>query len=203
MVNWWEKAYRTRWKNMKEKKPRKVVTDFSKKLNKNSRILDLGCGSGRHLRYLAKKGHFVVGSDISETVLGVAHKKAIEDKLKNYVLLKHDMTDFPFVSNHFDAILSINVIEHAKLNDIKKSANEIYRTLKKGGLALVTAPSTNDEDYKKGEKVGIREYIVRDHLHHFFNENDVKHVFSRFKILEMGEESIEGEYTHWRLVLKK
>jgi len=48
---------------------------------KNARILDVGCGTGRHAIELAKRGYSVVGIDLSESMLAHARKKAEAEKV--------------------------------------------------------------------------------------------------------------------------
>lgn len=50
--------------------------------NKNVRILDIGCGTGRHSIELAKRGYNVVGVDLSASQLRRAKEKASEHKLQ-------------------------------------------------------------------------------------------------------------------------
>ena len=50
--------------------------------NKNIRILDIGCGTGRHSIELAKRGYTIVGIDLSESLLKRAKEKASEQNLQ-------------------------------------------------------------------------------------------------------------------------
>ena len=54
-----------------------------------SRILDLGCGTGRHLIVLAASGHQATGVDISPAMLTVAQRK-LEDQELSALLLQGD-----------------------------------------------------------------------------------------------------------------
>ena len=49
--------------------------------NKNIRILDIGCGTGRHSIELAKRGYSVTGIDLSDSLLKRAKEKAIDQKI--------------------------------------------------------------------------------------------------------------------------
>ncbi len=53
-----------------------IITELS--LERESRIIDLGCGTGRHSIQIAKKGYSVVGIDISDVLLSEANKRAAE-----------------------------------------------------------------------------------------------------------------------------
>jgi 2-polyprenyl-3-methyl-5-hydroxy-6-metoxy-1,4-benzoquinol methylase len=68
--------------------------------NKLLRILDVGCGTGRHSIELTKRGYFVTGIDLSESQLASAREKALKENLK-IDFQKHDARDLPF-NKEFD-----------------------------------------------------------------------------------------------------
>lgn len=74
-------------------------------LNKNAKILDLACGSGRHSIYLAKKGFEVVSVDFSNVLLNTAIKNSNLLNLK----IKFLKTDFRFLplDEKFDLIINM------------------------------------------------------------------------------------------------
>lgn len=63
--------------------PDEIVVNFVtllKKMNKQMRVLDLGCGAGRHQVYMAKQGFEAHGIDISETGLSLPRRDS-KDKI--------------------------------------------------------------------------------------------------------------------------
>ena len=64
-------------------------------LSKNSKILDLPCGQGRHSILLAKKGYMVTGVDLSKTLLNSARKSAKKEKV-DLRLIRKDMRKIIF-----------------------------------------------------------------------------------------------------------
>jgi 2-polyprenyl-3-methyl-5-hydroxy-6-metoxy-1,4-benzoquinol methylase len=82
--------------------------DFiEKELNfdKSLKILDVGCGTGRHSIELTKRGYAITGIDLSESQLQRAREKAGTDNLKiNF--LRHDARNLPF-NNEFDVAIMI------------------------------------------------------------------------------------------------
>ena len=67
-----------------------------------SRILDLGCGAGRHSRQLASKGFLVTGIDLSSLSIRTAKKSETE----SLHFFRRDMRA-PFGHNHFDYVFNI------------------------------------------------------------------------------------------------
>lgn len=73
--------------------------------NKNIKILDLGCGTGRHSIELAKRGYQVVGIDLSASLLAKAKAKASAQNLA-IDFLKYDARNLPFYQE-FDLVIMI------------------------------------------------------------------------------------------------
>ena len=82
--------------------------DFIEKeldFNKSLRILDVGCGTGRHSIELTKRGYNVTGIDLSESQLQRAGEKAAAENLK-IVFLRHDARNMPF-EREFDVAIML------------------------------------------------------------------------------------------------
>lgn len=69
---------------------------------KDSRILDLACGKGRHAQFIATKGHDVIGIDLS----GNSIAEALHKSIPNLQFFEHDMR-FPFRINYFDYVFNL------------------------------------------------------------------------------------------------
>jgi SAM-dependent methyltransferase len=70
-----------------------------------SRVLDLGCGTGRHSVALAQRGHLVVGLDLSPTLLTIARGLADEQGVR-VTFLERDMRDLAGLGP-FDACICL------------------------------------------------------------------------------------------------
>ena len=108
--------------------------------NKATRILDIGCGTGRHSIELARRGYSVVGIDLSESLLKRANEKAHEQKLQ-IVFQKHDARNLPFL-HEFNLVIMIcegafPLMETDEMNFqiLQNAANAL---MPKGKLILTT-----------------------------------------------------------------
>ncbi len=103
---------------------------------KNSKILDLACGIGRHSIEFAKKTYEVTGLDFSKSYLLTAKELAADAKLK-IKFVKGDMKKLRqyFQSEQFDLVVSLyNSFGYFKSRrDDLRMVQEVCRVLKPGG----------------------------------------------------------------------
>lgn len=110
-----------------------------KKIAKKHRlknILDVGCGTGRLVKFLQKNGFQAVGVDNS--------KKAVKKAraLNNLKTISFGSADkLHFKDQSFDLITSISVIEHLTPNQAKEFIIETRRILKPGGFLFLVTPN--------------------------------------------------------------
>lgn len=108
--------------------------------DKSLKILDVGCGTGRHSIELARRGYSVTGIDLSESMLKRTREKAREQKVRvNFI--RADARSLPFESEFDLAIMlcegGFSLMETDEMNfDILKS---VTRALKPGGKFIFTA----------------------------------------------------------------
>lgn len=98
------------------------------------RVLEVGCGVGSDLVYLAERGALVTGIDLSPKSITLAkkHCRCFGMKAK---LLCADAERLPFRDNSFDIVYSMGVLHHTPM--IQKAISEIYRVLNPGSEAIV------------------------------------------------------------------
>ncbi len=150
------------------------------------RILDLGCGSGRHLIPLAQAGFSVFGFDNSPHGLSLAKGDLINAHLEAQLQLGDFRDPLPYQDRAFHAVLSIQVIHHAETMTIKKVVREIERILAPGGLLFLTVPKdrTQATSFRQMEK---GTFVPEDGPeagipHHYFDESELRELLHRFEI---------------------
>ncbi len=103
---------------------------------KPKKILEAGCGTGRILIPLSKKGYDIQGFDLSKNMLAQLKKKDASVKTK-----VGDIENIPYEKNSFDFVYSVTVLMH--LPDIKKAFKELYRVTEENGVLVFDVPNKN------------------------------------------------------------
>jgi cyclopropane fatty-acyl-phospholipid synthase-like methyltransferase len=117
--NVWDKLYKEKGKffeEIQEDLPR-VVRLLKKSGAK--RVLDLGCGSGRHLVYLAKQGFNVYGIDNSKSGIEIGKNWLKKEGLKANLKIGDIYKNLPYPDDFFDAIISTQTLHHERLKKLE------------------------------------------------------------------------------------
>ncbi len=99
------------------------------------RVLDLGCGTGRHSLWLAAAGATVTAVDFSAGMLAEARRKPGAEAVQFVVQDLH--RPLPFRAEAFDRLVSGLVLEH--LGDLGGFFREAHRVLRPNGQAVISA----------------------------------------------------------------
>ena len=112
---------------------------FADSFKPKSRLLDIGCGSGRDLALLASLGHDCFGVDATPEFVDLS--QSLHPELSGKVL-KAALPNFesPFGVD-FDGILCSAVLMHIPESELVPAAVSIKRCLKKNGRLLYSVPS--------------------------------------------------------------
>lgn len=101
-------------------------------------ILEIGCGIGRLIIPLAKYRSDLTfyGVDISESLLTIANKRAVEDKAKNIEFTDNNGRKLPYPDKMFDFIYSITVFQHIDQEGVASYLKEAGKKLDINGILL-------------------------------------------------------------------
>ena len=99
-------------------------------------FLEMGCGAGPNLVWLAKKGITVSGVDIAPTVVALARRILEGEGCARRIgrILESSVTEVPFEDESFDGVIEACVFQHLDKADRQKTFAEVKRLLKPGGL---------------------------------------------------------------------
>jgi len=149
--------------------------------NKNTIIVDLGCGPDLSFRkFLIKKGFSAkkyIGVDplINNRTL----KKFINNK--NVLLLKNRAENLPIKNNSVNYIVGFAFLEH--VDNPKIVIGESLRILKKGGYAIFTCPSNKATKLLEflSFKLGLISKTLMAEHKNYFEKSDLKSLTKSYK----------------------
>ncbi len=107
---------------------------------KHTKILDIGCGTGKYGEMMQEDGYKVVGIDKSETQINQA-KQLIE-------AYEGNATKLPFEDESFDVCTMIIMIQQLSKEDRIKAFEEVHRVLKPNGMLIIKTCSHEDLKYR-------------------------------------------------------
>ena len=156
-----------------------LTVDFTQfVVEPGDRVLDMGCGGGRHAFELYRRGARVVALDMDgEELKGVADMfAALQPEVPAAAgaqAVRGSAYGLPFADGSFDKIIAAEVLEH--LPEDTQAMSELARVLKPGGRIAVTVPRWLPEkvcwalsqDYHSNEGGHVRIYtgaILRERL---------------------------------------
>lgn len=160
---------------------------IEKYANKESLILDAGCGNGRQFIH-----DNIIGLDFSYNLLKDALSK------KNLGLIQGNIHELPLKDKSFDIVLSIAVIHHLCTQERRMNAMvEMKRVLKDDGIALIYLWHKDSSYHSKFKPIQGDEYLVswrgeEDAMRYYclYDELGLKELLTStgFEILEMNKE---------------
>lgn len=123
-----------------------ITVDFKKAgLRPDQKVLDIGCGSGRHVAAAYQHPRVTaIGTDLSFQDLDAARERLMfHDRLGEHGrgawgLNAADITALPFAAHAFDLVICSEVMEH--IHDERAAAAELYRVLKPGRPMVISVP---------------------------------------------------------------
>jgi len=153
------------------------------------RVLDLGCGEGRHTLLFARRGFTTIGLDYNATPLRTVAERARQARVAGRIkLLMGDALLPPLKPGSFDVLVDYGCFHHVKKADWSIYLNRVLGLLKPGGYFHLTTFSTKFKHYP-GERRTRNWNVHRNHYDRFFIKRDFAEIFgSRCEILAIEEE---------------
>ena len=149
----WQEIWQTEGSNRLWSVPDRQVLEIVRawKSDKNiRRVLDVGCGLGRHAILLAREGFEVYGSDHSPTAIETCRRWLGAERLDGEFWCG-ELDDIPFPDGYFDAVIAFNSIYHGTHQAVEAVASLLHAKLRTDGRCFVTMPSRQNRMYGKGQ----------------------------------------------------
>jgi tellurite methyltransferase len=176
------------------------------------KVLDLGCGVGRHALAYARLGLDVTAVDMAEQGLSELRRASLEEGLTIATQVAA-MTELPFETGSFDHVLSFNVIYHGDPLIVRAAIAEIARVLKPGGSYQGTMLSKRNVKYGKGEEVAPDTFVDaaidpddsdKIHPHFYCNAAELVDLFAEFELLSLlDQEHAKSGSWHWHMLAER
>ncbi len=163
-------------------------------------FLEMGCGAGPNLVWLAQKGIRVSGVDISPTALRLAaeslERAGVADRVGQ--LLESSVSRVPLEDESFDGIIEACVFQHLGKADRLRAFGEVRRLLKPGGLFVgyMLGVAHTVFQAKQAEQLpddpgtlvladgGSRFHLTNIGLSHFFRKEELVGLLEGFFVVD-------------------
>lgn len=114
-----------------------------KTFTSNSKLLEIGCGSGRDADFMLKKGYRLTAIDGSEKMINEA--KNIHPTLEPHLFVMRLPHGLDFKPHSFDGVYSIATLMHLTKEDIYQTIKNIHTLLKEKGKFLFSVSIERDD----------------------------------------------------------
>lgn len=166
--------------------------------------LNLGTGEGDYDRMIAAYCTQLIGCDVNEEDL--AHARELNKDVPNLRYEPNNALALTYPDNHFDLIVSCEVIEH--VGQPAQMIREMYRVMKPGGVAIMTFPSREfpftydpiNRIWQLTRSEGSREFAISQGAYAFGHEYLIGSDDFKKWVDEAGFEIVEFEGLSGQLV---
>ena len=173
-----------------------IAKNYYKAAKRNEiKILEIGCGGGNNLFFLAKEGFDAYGIDHSTHAIEAARdflgKSNYEAKLSVACATK-----LPYENKFFDVVLESNAIHCNTATDIGKIFKEVHRVMKEGGQFYGILVSDLSAEYGAGVPLDSNTFDFTSvqscrgtyddfPIIHFFNKDELQDLAKPFSLCEL------------------
>jgi len=120
-------------------------------VHRDDKVLDLGCGYGRHAYQAARLGAQVVAFDfgadevrnVQDTFGAMAVAGELDEVESRVGAVQGDALALPFPDAAFDRVIASEILEH--IPDDEQAMHELARVLRPGGTMAITVPRAGPE----------------------------------------------------------
>jgi len=178
-AEFWEKFYQD------HKRPWRGISKISVDIKPGSKVLDVGCGTGKTTAALIKMGMDVTGLDFS--VSAISHCIGMYGEKAKFTLAECDRMPFP--EDSFDAIVAVHIFEHLDKEQIAGTVKEISRVLIPGGIVFVRCFAVGDAR-SHGKTADTRGNGI---AYRYYSEEEMIKIFDGFEplFIERKDESMK------------
>jgi len=177
--NWFKKWFNHEYLKLYGRRDRQEAESFvnylieSGWIRKNDRILDAGCGAGRHLKYLLEQDIDAYGIDLSEDLLREGHK--LHGDLLSQSTIRGDIRFLPY-GRKFDSVLSLFTgFGYFSAEENREVIAGFHRILRPEGRILIDVfnPGKTIEELEKYSRKVIENSVIEEYRDYCAVENRI------------------------------
>lgn len=166
-----------------------------------ARLLDLGCGEGRHCLLAAEMGLLPTGVDYEplaiERAVENVRRAGCEERVQ---LLVADLFALPFRPHCFDALVDYGCLHHQRKADWRRYRAAAKAVLKPRGWFVLTVFSTHFAVFGRQAR---RWHLAHGAYRRFFTAEDLRDLFADdFDFIHLTEEC-DGPRGFWHVLMQR
>jgi ubiquinone/menaquinone biosynthesis C-methylase UbiE len=131
-----------------------LAREMVRHVGPGGRVIDIGCGSGRDIRWFETHGVQVIGVDLSPRMLAQASVVTAGD------LLQMDMRRPAFRDCSYDGVWFNASLLHLPKRDAPGALGEVRRIIRAGGMLMVSVKDGDGESWAGGYVEGVRRFFA-------------------------------------------
>ena len=190
---YFQEAYRTGVHGWAVDEPSPYAVDFLdwlKGVVPGGKLLDIGCGEGRHSLAAAQRGFRVTAIDFEPLALDRARRFAEEKGMRGITFKTADALVLPFPDAYFDIVLDYGCLHHQRKSDWLVYKAGVLRTLKPQGFYVLSVFSPRFRLFRGSRR---KWHIASGAYRRCFSRKDLRDLFhTEFEIIRMNEQCGRG-----------
>ncbi len=191
-------AYRTGEHGWATDEPSPSAVAFLKRVKHlvpQRKLLDIGCGEGRHSIEAARLGFKVTAVDYEPLALGRARQFARMNRIRGILFREANVFCLPFPDSDFDVVLDYGCLHHQRKSDWRPYVTSILRVLKPRGFYVLSVFSPEFAFFRGRSKPW---HIAQGAYRRCFTREEIIALFGRdFDMLEIThQDGDDGGFWH-------
>lgn len=171
-------------------KPSVFAEQAIKYFPKQGKVLELGAGQAQDSCFFATQGYSVIATDLEDTALELAKKKAAEKSVELEIQSVDLRNELPFESSSFDVVYAHLSLHYFDQETTLRLFGEIQRVLRPGGVLAFLTNSVNDPEYNTGKELEADYFQIDKTAKRYFSEDTARNFTKYFNtnlLDEFGE----------------
>ena len=171
-----------------------IITNNQLHKKTNKRVLDIGCGDGRHIEYFRKLGFEVVGIDFCKAAVDICKKRFKNDS--SVKILQRDITKNRSIKDlgMFDLIIDWSVFDHLRRKLISKYKKNLFLALKNNGYLIISVFDRGISEFYKN-----KDYMIKEGVYYRgYNISTLSNIIKPLILIDYQKKVLEDESSKYR-----